>query len=1321
MKKYIFILLFPVVCQATIVTPSLNSFNAGEVSPLMEARNDFTKYNNSCRLLRNMFVLSQGPITRRPGTKYIAEVKDSNDFAELIPFEFSKTDTYMHEYGNLYMRIYRNGGQVYDSSGSEDLSSLDNIVAHWKLNDASTDTVVLDADGATYNGVATANTILLSGAGKVNDCFDLDGTYAVEIADHANFSFDDSGSNPFSITAWVYVDGVDAMQVIASKWKEDTAREWRLSLDSARKLQLHLCDDSIDLTGSRVAQWYLNDDAANTAVDDIGGSHDGVATSNTEDLTTTGKINACFDLSRTDCVEINDNAALSFDDSGDNPFSIAAWIYVTDTGYYQTILSKWDTAAKKEWIFSLNADRTLSLTLCDMSISMYPDAKTDDALSVGWHFVVTTYDSTGGATAANGIELYVDGALAEATASNDATYVAMEDLSAKVVIGALYISGSLDHNYTFADKIDNVILFDIELTAANVLNLYNNGNGTESLAATFPNVVADDALSFGWYFVSMTYDSTGDSTATNGVVLYVDGSVVDSTATNEASYVAMEDTAIKVRIGSQYSAAAANEKFWRDKIDNVAIFSDVLTATEVASLYSTSVVEITTEYTDDEVNELQTVQIADTMYIVHPDHEPSKLTRTGHAAWTIADVNYIDGPFLDENTDTSITVTPSATTGTITLDSNSDIFSANLVGALWEIRHPRTDATVSGSLAANGSSSAIGCEGDYKFTTHGTWTATVYLEKSLDGSTWEKVSGSLISSVDDDNISYSGNESDSGYTYKVTMASRTSGTATYNFVVFDHMHTGVVRISSYVDPSEVTAVVHTTLGGTSATYYWSEGYWSPKNGYPQTIAFHEFRLWFGGSTDYPQTIWASKSGDADDYESMSEGTDDDDALIYHLPGQNPIQFLHSYDYLIIGTLGGVGRMGDIDEPMAAEIAPIYSQQTPYGSEFIQAVSAGDAVLYVGHGGDKVREFAYSLERDRFVSPDMTVLAEHITGDGIVDIAYQIRPDSVLWCVLDDGDMATMTYQRENDVFAWSLQVTEGDYESVAIIPGSEEDEIWTIVNRTVDANTVRYVEQFQPRDWGTDNTDAWFVDCGLDWDGGDAVSISGATKSNPCIITVSTWPTDGDGDNLADGDQIKILAVVGMTELNGNIYTMDDADTSAKTFTLNDSDDSADINSTGYTTYSSGGTVQRFEKDFSNLEHHEGEVVSVFADGEARSNNTVSSGAIETSNWYNKVLVGLPYTSIMETMPLVFNTQSGSTSANYTRVINVSFDFYETLGLSFGVDEDNLTTKDFDMFTGWKEYRFTYGKMRPSTIYVQTAKPVPLTIRQIVPTVEIND
>lgn len=739
--------------------------------------------------------------------------------------------------------------------------------------------------------------------------------------------------------------------------------------------------------------------------------------------------------------------------------------------------------------------------------------------------------------------------------------------------------------------------------------------------------------------------------------------------------------------------------------------------------------EIATPWDANDVFEIQYVQSANTMYLVHPSHPPQELTRTAHTTWTINDFDIETGPFLDENTDTTEDVNSTAVTGSVTLNSNFQMFDDDHVGSLWRISHFVDSNSISSILDANESSDPnISVYGDFDFSTHGTWTGYVALERSDDnGSTWIEIPAGSTYSKDDSNIEYSDSEDESGILYQVTMSQYGSGTCTYNLLVHSHIYNGVVKITAVTDANTATATVLSTLSSTDSTHRWSEGAWSDYRGWPETVEFHEERLIFGGSASYPQTIWfGAIADDVEDYNDFTEGVDDDDAFTYVLPGQNPIQWLLSQNYIMIGTLGGVGRYGSETEPLTPTTPEYRTQAKQQGSAYIQAVMAGDAILYVERGGTKVREFVYNLERDRFVAPDMTIIAEHITRDGIVDIAYQSRPDSVLWCVLESGDMATMTYQRDHEVVAWALQTTEGDFESVTVIPGTDEDEVWVVVNRTIDSSTVRYIEQFQPRYWGTDQTDCYFVDSGLSFEGGDAVNITDITRADPAVVTVSVWPTDGDATNLGDGDEVMLAGVGGMTEVNDNIYTIDDANAIALTFSLDDSAGVGDVNSVGFTAYTSGGTAQRFEKNFSGLGHLKGEEVAVFTDGGPHQNLNVTSSTLQISEWSNKVLVGLPYTSIFETLPLVFDTQSGSTSSMDKRIINVSIDFYQTLGASYGVDSGNLTAIDFSsdddpvpVFSGWKECSFQYGSFKKATVYIETAQPIPLTIRALEPLMEI--
>jgi hypothetical protein len=94
------------------------NFNAGELSPLMLGRVDFDKYKNALKTCINHIPVVQGAIGRRPGTYFVSEVKDSSKATRIIRFEFSTTQAYIIEIGNLYMRFYRAHGRVESPPGT---------------------------------------------------------------------------------------------------------------------------------------------------------------------------------------------------------------------------------------------------------------------------------------------------------------------------------------------------------------------------------------------------------------------------------------------------------------------------------------------------------------------------------------------------------------------------------------------------------------------------------------------------------------------------------------------------------------------------------------------------------------------------------------------------------------------------------------------------------------------------------------------------------------------------------------------------------------------------------------------------------------------------------------------------------------------------------------------------------------------------------------------------------------------------------------------------------------------------------------------------
>ena len=1103
----------------------------------MDGRTDINKYHNGCSVLINATVLPHGGVVKRPGTQYIATAPNK---ANLFPFEFSVDDALVLEYSNLLIRFYKDGAAVLDNAGTETIPT-GNIVAHWLLNETE-GTNVADDDGGTHDGTSTVNIETIVSDGKVNSGFNLDGQYTIEIADSANFSFtDNSDDTTFSINLWGKVTEKGGLQVLVSKWRnEATTKEWRFSISNDRKLQLHLADTSADLSGDIVAHWKLNDDAANTAVDDAVASvpHDGVASSNTDTFNATGQVNGALDFGGVESASVTDHAQLSYDDSGSNPFSIAAWAFVTATAGQQYILSKYDQTTgseAREWRLLLDDVEKIRFTLFDESANASAEIRTDDVLSGGWHLIVATYDSTGGETAmdSGGAVIYIDNVVVDTTITYAGTYTAMENLGGLVYIGANEnASGNADNQ--FADKLDNIMLFNKELSVADVAALWNSGNGTESLAGAVIEIsaVSDDALVEGWHLLTCTYSAPSDeTTAANGIILYVDGAVVDSTKTNNANYTAMQNGAEEIRIGSQRNSGdSANENFWEDEIDEVSVHSDVLTPTEIAAMYTTAPYSIVSPYTSAQAFELHVTQSADVMYIAHEDIHPKKLSRFGAVDWTIINVPFTGGPFLEENTDLDALVGfartggtaraeyyfPTGTVGTLTAtdaDSGNDNqpFNSNMVGALWLVKHTRDNDNSTTTFAKDTNvvptletfaSGAIFIKGDYTITVEPVATSKeARLWRKEENGKWQqhktfRAASSFSATEDNDNVLYAMTRSDSSI--KGTLIAK------------NQENNGVVRVTGFTSSTVVTCtVVDKVLSDNSTdnavtTSMWAEGAWSDFRGYPRTVTFFEDRLWWASSTNNPDTLWASNTGD---YENMgfTNLALDDEALEFPLNDNevSQIQWMSARQVMAVGAANKEYRFGasDIDKPVTPSDRKA-TPQTSFGSGNLQPLVLNDALFFFQRQGRKLRAMKFDSITENFTADDATLLVYTMFESVPTDLAVQRVPDSIIWSVRTDGVMPTFTYEPDEEVSGWARQITDnsadpdtpvGFFESVTVIHGSTEDEVWVSVRRVVNSSTVRYIERFKPRNWGDDIEDAFFVDAGITYDSTAASTMTGGT------------------------------------------------------------------------------------------------------------------------------------------------------------------------------------------------------------------------------------
>lgn len=327
---------------------------------------------------------------------------------------------------------------------------------------------------------------------------------------------------------------------------------------------------------------------------------------------------------------------------------------------------------------------------------------------------------------------------------------------------------------------------------------------------------------------------------------------------------------------------------------------------------------------------------------------------------------------------------------------------------------------------------------------------------------------------------------------------------------------GYCLITARTNTLIVTVTIINTLTSTAAKTDWRMGALSDTTGYSAAGTFYGDRFYLGGFPYRPNRADGSRVGDYLDFsETEVDGTvTDSHAVSYTFNAEDVQRILWmkgTSNGIAIGTLEGEwlftpSQLGEAITPTNVNA----KQSTPYGSANIDAVQVGTAILFAQFGARRVREMSYLYYENTLQSPDMTVLAEHVTrgsqraNSGVVEMAFQKERLPILWAPRVDGVLLGFTYSKEDKVMAWHRHKVGGwsdsgrtiptVVESVCTIPSEDEayDELWTVAQRYVNGRVVRYNE-FLMNIWekGDDQVDAFFVDSGLSYRGAAASVLYG--------------------------------------------------------------------------------------------------------------------------------------------------------------------------------------------------------------------------------------
>jgi hypothetical protein len=451
---------------------------------------------------------------------------------------------------------------------------------------------------------------------------------------------------------------------------------------------------------------------------------------------------------------------------------------------------------------------------------------------------------------------------------------------------------------------------------------------------------------------------------------------------------------------------------------------------------------------------------------------------------------------------------------------------------------------------------------------------------------------------------------------------------------------------------------------------------------------------------------------------------DDDAVTFTIAAQqvNEIRHLISMDVLILLTSGGEWRVTEGQDQVLTPSTLGVKRQSKNGSSWVKPVIINDTAIYVQEKGSRIRDLNYEFTSNKYSGTDLSIMSEHLfEGYQIIQMAYADEPYGILWCVRSDGVLLGLTYLREHEVWGWHQHDTDGEFESIAVINEDGRDAVYTIVKRTVNGATKRYVERLEPREQANAE-DCFYIDSGKSYSSSITATITGATKANPVVITAIGHP-------FSNGDTVRITGITGMVEINDFDFLIDNV--TANTFEL------VDVDGTDYTSYLSGGTAIKLETVFTGLDHLEAKNVAILADGYVVEDKSVSSGSVTLDRPADKVHIGLAYTPVIETLDIDTPSISETLKGKSVSVSDVMIEVENSRGGWIGGRVDPESGESINMYeikprfesdsygviplrTFKQEVTIEPGWPKGGGLRIEQRDPLPMSILSIIPKVDIG-
>jgi hypothetical protein len=512
--------------------------------------------------------------------------------------------------------------------------------------------------------------------------------------------------------------------------------------------------------------------------------------------------------------------------------------------------------------------------------------------------------------------------------------------------------------------------------------------------------------------------------------------------------------------------------------------SEIEVKVDSIAVESAGVMTLPTPWLTADLRDVRFDQSGDIVYCANENYQQRKIERRGTTSWSVVKYYSANGPFTLGRT-ADIRLDPSGTRQQVTLSADRPFFTSSHVSTLFKLTH--TGQRVDQGISTDGGTGGDGSFTDivslplwsagttkpaftYKTTDNasaaatGTWT----LERSFEG---QDIGFREIVDGTGRNASSTVNVDDTVDTWHRlgVRAGEMSG-GVWRFILTTE-HGGGDGIIRVVKVSSTTAAVGQVLvhfKETNGTQDWVEGEWSDIFGWPSAVCFFDGRLWWAGR----DKIWGSVSDDYENFDATTEG--DSGPILRNIAtgAVNQARWLLPLIRLIVGTEGSEvsAKSSSLDNPLTPTEFSLRDISTQ-GSASVSPVKADAIGYFVQRSGKRLYALRFDSGVD-YTSLDMTRINDGIagTGTGFVELSVQRQPDTRVWCVRSDGQVAVLLHEPDEDVAGWARIITaqsdqnatptDGFIESVCVLPGTDEDDVYMSVKRIINGSAVRYIEKF---------------------------------------------------------------------------------------------------------------------------------------------------------------------------------------------------------------------------------------------------------------------